>query len=111
MASLGADAAHRNQPLEEPLLFAIEKTEERNLILADLGVNVQRCLGSQNRQGGKRRHGDGDVVSHAAGLDDGLARLLVDELPAKMSDHLCLIVVGGEREPASRIALGCVVPP
>ena len=34
-------AADRNQPLKEALLFAVEKAEQRNLILADLGVNAQ----------------------------------------------------------------------
>ncbi len=38
-------------------------------------------------QGGKGRHGDGDVITDASGLDDGLAGLLVDELAAQMSDH------------------------
>ena len=100
---LGADAAHRDQPLEEPLLFALEKAEERDLVFADLGVDMQRRLSADDRQCGKRGHGDGDVVSNAAGLDDGLAGLLEDELAAKMSDHVRAIVVSPSAWPPAPV--------
>ena len=74
---LGADAADGDQPLEEPLFFALQKAEERNLVVADLGVNVQRGLGAHRGQRRKRGHGDGDVVANARRLDNGLAGLLV----------------------------------
>jgi hypothetical protein len=80
---LGADAAHRDQPLKETLLFALEKAEERNLVFADLGVNVQRGLGAQRGQRRKRGHGDGDVVADAGRLDDGLAGLFEMSLPRR----------------------------
>ena len=84
---LGADAAHGDQPLEEALLFAVEKAEERDLVFAHLGVNVQRGFGAERGQRRECGHGDGDVVADAGGLDDGLAGLFVDELAAQVSDH------------------------
>ena len=50
MASLGPDAAHRNQPLKEALLLRVEKAEQRNLIVADMGMNVQRGLRAHRGQ-------------------------------------------------------------
>jgi catalase len=88
----GAHAADDNEPLEEPLLFRIEKTVKGDLIFAHLGVDVQRGLGADRGQRSKRGNGDDDVVAHAAGFDNGLAGLLEDELAAQMSDHLQLIV-------------------
>jgi hypothetical protein len=38
---LGADARDGNQPLEKPFFLAVEKAEEGNLVLGDLGVDVQ----------------------------------------------------------------------
>ena len=88
---LGADAADRDEPLEEPLLFAVEKAEQGNLVVAHLGVNVQRRLGAYRGQCRKGGHGDGDVVADAGSLDDGLAGLFEDELAAQVSDHGALL--------------------
>src|ERR1035441_2679121 len=78
----GTDAADYDQPLEEALLFAIEEAKEGDLVLADLGVNVQRGLCAQRGQRREGGDGDSDVIAHPGGLDDGLAGLFVDELSA-----------------------------
>ncbi len=88
---LGSDAADGDQPLEEALLFALEKTEEGDLIFADLGVDVQRGFRADRRQRRKGGHGDGDVVADASGFNDGLAGLFVDQLAAQVSDHSALL--------------------
>ncbi len=83
--------AHGDEALEEPLFFAIEKSEESDLVVRDLGVNVQRGLGAQRGQCRERGDGDGDVVADARGFDDGLAGLFEDELAAQVSDHWVLL--------------------
>lgn len=88
---LGADAADGDQPLEEALLFAVEEAEEGDLVVADLGVDVQRGLRADRGQRGEGGHGDDDVVAHARSLDDGLTGLFVDELAAQVSDHWVLL--------------------
>ena len=90
---LRAYSADGDEPLEEAFLFAIEKAEEGDLVFAHLRVDVQRSLRAHARQRGKRRHGDDHVVSNAGGLDDGLARFFVNQLAAKMRDHLRLLYV------------------
>ena len=77
MASLGPTPLTVISRSNSRFSSRIEKAEERNLVLAHLRVNVQRGLGAHRGQRRKRRHGDGDVVAHAAGLDDGLAGLFV----------------------------------
>jgi len=50
-------------------------------------VDVERGFLAYRGQRRKGRHGDRDVIPDPAGLDNGLAGLLVDELSAQMSDH------------------------
>jgi hypothetical protein len=88
---LGPHAAHGDQALEEPLFVTLQKSEEGDLVVAHLGVNVQRGLGAHRGQRRERGNGDGDVVADAAGLDNGLAGLLEDEFAAKVSDHWVLL--------------------
>src|SRR6185437_7218143 len=82
-----ADIADRDQPLEKALLLAIEEPEQRDLVVADLGVNVQSSLAANRRQRSEAGNGNGDVVAHPGGLDDGLAGLLVNEFAPQVSDH------------------------
>src|ERR1700721_1106596 len=44
---LWADAAHRDEPLEEPLFVALHKSEESDLVVAHPGMNMQRGFGAQ----------------------------------------------------------------
>ena len=97
---LRSDTAHRDQTLKEPLFLAIEKSEERDLILAHLRVDVQAGLSADAGQSREGRYGNGDVISNAGGVDNGLTRLFVNELAAKMSDHLRLLYVRDGREVA-----------
>src|ERR1035441_2490292 len=93
---LGTHTADRDQPPKQPLLFAIEKAEQGDLIFADLGVDVKRYFCAHHRQRCEGGHGDRDVVSHPGSLDDGLAGLLVDQLAAQMSNH-CALLSSAER--------------
>ena len=69
---LWAYAAHGNQPLEDALLFPIEKTVERQGIFTYVGMDKERDLGSLERQRAKGRHADHYVIANAAGFDDRL---------------------------------------
>ena len=87
MASLGPTPLTVISRSKSRFSSRVEKAEERDLILADLGVDVQRGLRAHRGQRREGWHRDGDVVAHAGGLDDGLAGLLVNELSAQVSDH------------------------
>src|SRR5579859_8063141 len=98
---LGAYAADGDESFKETLLIAIEKAEEGNLIFADLRVDVEGGFRTDARERGEGRHGDDDVVPHACGFDDGLARLFMNQFAAKMRDHLRLLYVPGARHISS----------
>ena len=59
-------------------------------------MDVQCHLAAQRWQVGKRRHGDGDVVADARGLNNGLVGMLRDQPSAKVSNHSQLSVVSGQ---------------
>ena len=50
---LGADAAHRDQFLEQQFLRGTQKSVERDQVFAHMRVDVQRDLGADCRQGRK----------------------------------------------------------
>src|SRR3954453_23896030 len=62
---LGADAAHRDQPLEQFSFLRTKKTVERKCVFADVRVNVERDLAARVGKLGKRRHRDRNLVADA----------------------------------------------
>ena len=69
------------------LVGETQEAVEGNLVFAYVRMNVQADLRTQRRQFGKRGHADGDVISYAAGIDDGLVRVLDEQLATQVSDH------------------------
>jgi len=84
---LGADAADRNQPLEQILLETGRKTEEQQRVLAHVGVNAQRDLRARVAEPveGGQRHGH--VIPDAVDVDDDPVRLLVENASSEVRDH------------------------
>ena len=73
-ASLGPTPETADQPLEEGLLGRGQEAEERERVLAHVGVDEQRDLAAglaEPVEGGER---DGDAVADAADVDDDLLR-------------------------------------
>jgi hypothetical protein len=60
---------------------------KRNLIFANMSVDVQRDFTTGKWQFGKRWHGNGDVIADAHSVDNHLIRVADDELSAKMGNH------------------------
>ena len=82
-----ADAADRDELFEQRLFVLREEAVERQRVFANMGVDAQPDFGAdvgQLREGGDR---DGDVVSDAARLDDGLVGMLFEKNAAQMSEH------------------------
>ena len=90
-ASFGTHTTHRNQALEDPLLFPIEKAVERQGVFAHVGVDEEGHLGSLRRQRAKRRHADHDVVANSARLDDRLLWMFRQEPPAQVRNHALIV--------------------
>jgi hypothetical protein len=84
---LRPDAGDGQQLLKQPLLVRLGETEQRDLVLAHMGVDMQARLGALRRQRGKGRHADGGVVANAATLDDGAVRRLHQQPSAQESNH------------------------
>ena len=85
---LGPDAAHADELFEQRLFVLGEKAVERQGILAHVGMDAQPDLRArlrQVREGGDR---DGYVIAHAAGFDDGLVGMFLDQQAAQQSDHM-----------------------
>ena len=80
---LGADAAHRDQFLEQRLFLGAAEAEQRDGVLADVGVDAQPHLGARVRQRGIGGDGNGDVVADAAGFDDGLVGCFSSSIPRR----------------------------
>ena len=64
-----------------------QKSIERNLVFANVGVDVQCNFSACGRQLGKRWDGDGYVVADPHRVDDYLIGMARDELSAKMGNH------------------------
>ncbi len=64
-----------------------EKSIERDLIFANMRVDVQRDLAAESRQIGKCWDADSDVVTDAAGFNHGLVGMLGEQPSAKVSNH------------------------
>jgi len=69
---LGADAGDGEELFKEALLLGFGESEERDLVFADVGVDVKRGFSAFAGQGGEGGDTDGDVVAHAGALEDGL---------------------------------------
>ena len=75
---LGAYAADGDEALEEAFFLAVEKSEEGDLVFADLGVDVEGGFCADAGEGGEGGDGDDDVVADAGGFDNGLAGFFED---------------------------------
>src|SRR5271165_7439136 len=85
---LRPNAAYGDQLLEELLFVGAQESEQRDRVLADVGMDVQRHLAAKPGQVGKCRHSDGDVITDARRLNDGLVGMLRDQPSAKVRNHL-----------------------
>ena len=64
-----------------------QEAVEREGVFAHVGVDAEPHFGAGVGQVGEGGDRDGDVVAHAAGLHDGLVRMLFDQHAAEGSDH------------------------
>ncbi len=92
---LGADAGDGEEFLEEALLLRLGEAEEGDLVLADVGVDVQAGLGAFGRERGEGGDADGGVVADAGALDDGLVGRFGEQAAAEESDHSADCTWGG----------------
>ena len=84
---LRADAADRDELLEQNLLVGRGESEEGNRILAHVRVDAEPHLGAGLRQMRVGGHRDGDVVTDALHVDNHLVGMLLEQNAAKVSDH------------------------
>ena len=73
---LWTDAAYCDQLFEELFFGGTEESVERDLIFADVSVDVQGDLAAEAGQVRECWNGDGDVVAYAGGFDYGLVGML-----------------------------------
>ena len=73
-SELGADAADGQEFFEETFFLRFGEAEEGDLVFADVSMDVQIDFASFAGKRGEGSYADGDVVSHAGALDDGLVR-------------------------------------
>ncbi len=78
-----ADAAHRDQLLEQRLLVLRQEAVQRQRVFADVRMDPQAHFGARVGQLGERGDGDGHVVPDPAGLHDGLVGMLLDQHAAQ----------------------------
>ena len=64
-----------------------EKAVERKRVFANVRVDAQADLGAGAGQVGEGGDRNGHVIADAAGLDDGLVRMLLDQNAAQQSNH------------------------
>ncbi len=69
------------------------EAEEGDLVLADVGVDVEGGLGTVGWEGGEGGDADGDVVANASAFDDGLVGGLGEEASAEVGDHAWVILL------------------
>lgn len=69
---LGSDAADGEEFFEEAFLLRLGEAKEGKLIFTYVGVDVERGFGAFTGEGGEGGDADGDVVTYAGALDDGL---------------------------------------
>ena len=73
------------------------KAEERDLVLAHMGIDEERDLAAGGGKLGKGIHGNRDVVADAVAVHDGMAGRGGQQGSAKMGNH-----VGSWRSSAAR---------
>ena len=84
---LGPDAAHPDQLFEQRLFVRREKAVERQRVFANVRVDAQPHLRAGIGQMSERRDRDDDVIADAAGFDDRLVGMLLDQNAAQQSNH------------------------
>ena len=91
---LGTDAADREEFFKQRLFFRQMKAEERNLVLAHVGIDEERDLAAGRGKLGKGIHGDRDVVADAVAVHDGVAGRGGQQGSAQMGDHMWATMAG-----------------
>ena len=74
----GADAADADQFFEQRFLIGGEESVERERVFPHVGVDAKANFPADIRQMAEGGNGNGNVVTHAAGFDDGLVGMLFD---------------------------------
>ncbi len=67
---------------------AVRESEQREGVFADVRVDAQLDFRAGVRQRRERRDRDQHVVADAAGLDDHLIGMFLEQLAAQIGDHL-----------------------
>ena len=78
----GADAGDGEEFFEEAFFLNLGEAEERELVFADVGVDVKGRFGTLAGKRGKGGDADGDVIADAGALDDGLVGSFGEEASA-----------------------------
>jgi hypothetical protein len=66
-----------------------QEAEERNLLLADVGMHAQRDLAADVAHAAVRRQGHLHVVADATDVHDQSRRLLLEQPAAQGGNHRC----------------------
>src|SRR4029077_20181550 len=83
----GPNSAHTDEALEQLLLFATQKSVQRERVLAYMCMDVEGNLRPFGRQSGKTWDTDCDFVADSSGFKNHMRRMLFEDTSAEMSDH------------------------
>jgi hypothetical protein len=72
-----------------------EKTVQRELIFADVGVNEQSVFGMQRSEAGESGKRNLDDVADASDFQENLIRTFVDEFAAQRANHAERLLISG----------------
>ena len=83
----GTDAADADQLFEEIFFIRREEAVEREGVFANMSVDAEAGLAADAGEMGKGGNGDGDVVTDAANIEDGLVGRFFDQGSAQQRNH------------------------
>ncbi len=89
MAKLRADAADADELLEHLLFFCALRIRRARWRLRGHGCGCEANLARPRWEARKRGDRDGDVIAHAADVNDGLVGAFLGKRAAQQGDHLC----------------------
>src|SRR5450759_3257321 len=84
---LRPDARDRDQAFEDEFLLRRREAEERERVLADVHVHVDRGLLAGGRKRRERAERDREVVTHAVNVEDEPVRPEIEDGPREAGDH------------------------
>src|SRR5882762_5025162 len=84
---LRPNPAHPDQPFKQPLLLHIAETEQRNLVLPHIRIDMEHHLSALCRKLRKRCHRNTYVIPHTCALHHRLVGSLAQKPSTKMRDH------------------------